>query len=549
MQVNEVCSNDMTFTQLLVNFIKENKQIFVLYILCILILPFQDVALPHLIGKLYDCIKKPKCSNLWILLFFIIVIVVMLQVFIIFADYIDHKLFPAMQKFVRDSMILHQFDINKDRLGDVEFGVLMSHILKLPTIMYGFIDIIKVNVIPSILTLIFCTGYITWIKWWLGLILFTILIICCIITYFQTPKCVNLARTRELEYSKIFGQVDDIMTNIQTILTYDKQKDEMSQLDVHQNKYTELTEKTLTCALTIKVVMIPLIISFIIGLIYYCWKAKIGEGKFITLIILSFLVYSATLKITTSTKELLFKWGIIQHSLQAFKRCKDIVKQNDVLEHIQDKMSDGIVFKNVSYSYPNNKIVFKNFNAIVPKNKVTLLVGPIGSGKTTFINLLLKYQKCQQGEIYIDQVPYSDLTLSDIRTTTFYLPQNPRLLNRTVYENIVYGITGIDIDMVNTVVHNLELDDFVQNLPQGLDTNVGVGGSKLSGGQKQIVWLIKLFLMNPNYILLDEPTSALDADTKKIVIDLVVKAMANRTVLIITHDEFLEKYAENVITL
>jgi len=177
-------------------------------------------------------------------------------------------------------------------------------------------------------------------------------------------------------------------------------------------------------------------------------------------------------------------------------------------------------------------------------------VGKIGSGKSTLISLLMKYQTPQAGEIFIKGVPYSTLSSKEIRKRVCYIPQSPILLNRSVYENIVYGLSAPpNAEEIMATIKQLGLTSFLENLPKGLDTNVGVHGSKLSGGQRQIIWILKALFSKPDIIIMDEPTAAVDDSTKQSVHKLLTKVMKDKTVIMITHDPYLLKFASRVITM
>jgi ABC-type dipeptide/oligopeptide/nickel transport system ATPase component len=182
--------------------------------------------------------------------------------------------------------------------------------------------------------------------------------------------------------------------------------------------------------------------------------------------------------------------------------------------------------------------------------ETTLIVGEIGSGKSTIISLLLKYQTPQRGEIFLQGIPYSSIPTEELRQRIIYIPQTPILLNRTVYDNIVYGIpANISKEKVEALIHDTKLSRFLSNLPKGLDTSVGVHGNHLSGGQRQIVWILKAILMNPEIIIMDEPTAAVDDETKSIIHYLLKNIVRGKTVIMITHDPYLLKFANRIITL
>jgi ABC-type multidrug transport system fused ATPase/permease subunit len=140
-----------------------------------------------------------------------------------------------------------------------------------------------------------------------------------------------------------------------------------------------------------------------------------------------------------------------------------------------------------------------------------------------------------------------------------HVPQSPALLNRSIYENVIYGTErkggkGDAVASKSEVTElfiSLGLASFLATLPNGLDTSVGVGGSSLSGGQRQIVWIVKLYLLDPEVVLLDEPTASIDEETKALVVALLERIVKdrNRTCILVTHDPYLLRLADVVITL
>ena len=151
--------------------------------------------------------------------------------------------------------------------------------------------------------------------------------------------------------------------------------------------------------------------------------------------------------------------------------------------------------------------------------------------------------------IYYNKIPYNNISVEKIREIVGYVPQTPMLFNRTIYENIVYNNTSITKEQVLEIMHKFGLGEMLKKFPEGLDTNVGNGGTKLSGGQRQIVWILRVMLQNPEVIILDEPTSALDEGTKPIVQNMLETIMENKTTIMITHDQYLYKMADTIVEL
>jgi ABC-type multidrug transport system fused ATPase/permease subunit len=294
-------------------------------------------------------------------------------------------------------------------------------------------------------------------------------------------------------------------------------------------------------------------VAFIVIMSYYCYNQikskKMEGGTFVSLLIISFVIINIMLSVLNSWKDFIMRWGIIEHSLKTFDSCDVIAQPYDGVA----RESTGIYFQDVNFTYVSvdqQRPVFKNFNLHIRPKEVTLIMGEIGSGKSTILNLMLKYQVPQQGEIFLHGVPYSTLKNTEVRQRIGYIPQTPVLMNRSIYENIVYGLQEEPPkEEVEALMRNLGLGQFLNKLPQGLDTSVGVHGSKLSGGQRQITWVLKAILMNPEIIIMDEPTSAVDEETKGVLHYLLENVMEGKTVIMITHDKYLLKFADRVVTM
>ena len=550
----QTCKQTMTFSSIMWGFIKENKEIFALYVAFILCLPIKDVLVPHLVGKLYACVKSGfKNSCLWPLLLILVTIMIILQVIGVLSDFVDHHMFPAIQSYARFIMMRHQFKEIRGN-GDVDTGILMSHMFKLPGMYFSLLESFKGSVIPGVVTLTVCSIYIAWVAGPLvGLVLAVTLIVPSIVAYFTFNKCVNSSLSRDQVHSNIYSKIDDVITNINTVVVTGSQERELERIDQDQIMFKNYSIDTVKCSLIVKYVAVPLVLLFIIFLCYRAYSTHIPEGKVVSLLIVCFVIFSTIMSLTETYKTVVMKWGPIQNSLSMFTSCQvgHVIKQEG---HEQDHNAPRpgyLEFIDLTYYYPNGKVVFNHKNLSFELGKTTIIRGAIGSGKSTIISLLLKTQLPQGGEIWWDGVPYSDIKEADIRERMFLVPQNPKLLNRTLYENITYGLDTNNQHSkqdVYDLIQRLDLiKPFLSVMPEGLDTPVGVGGSKLSGGQRQITVLIKLFLGDPEVVLLDEPTSSLDEETKELVMNLLVQAIKGRTVIAVTHDAFLMKYADNVL--
>ena len=197
----------------------------------------------------------------------------------------------------------------------------------------------------------------------------------------------------------------------------------------------------------------------------------------------------------------------------------------------------SIMYSHVYHKY-NDKFVLENINLNIQKGDNVAFVGQIGSGKSTMIKLLLGFQPLRMGHITIGGVDVNDISNKELRKYIFYIPQKPKLFNRTLYENIVYGLANPPTkDTILTLLEDLGLTDLKVEFGEKMDESVGVEGNKLSGGQRQIVWLMRS-MFRPSYILvLDEPTASLDPENKKKMISVIQKMSVGKTVIIVSHDD------------
>lgn len=536
---------------LFMDIIEQNKSLFIIFIVVLLSIPIRDILMPRLIGSLYDSIKNGK--NIEYILGGILAIVILLQVVGVISDYVDTKIHPSINKIVREKMMAHIFKVKENNYSDVDIGNIISKIVKLPSIIHNHIDNIRLKIIPVLITLIFIVGYMFYTDYMLALPLLVVLTIFIATLNYTLDKCSPIALRKDELYSLVISNTDDVLRNMITVLSFNNVEKEFDRLDVIQDEYTQKTEGALYCTLIAKYINIPCVLAYIIFACYYSYskvKSKqMTSGEFITIVIISFMIMNILLGFLDSWLHVVLRKGIIENSLSVFEECK--IKRDPYLKPAAS--AAGIRFQDIEFSYITNdtkRPIFKDFNLDINLYEKTLIVGEIGSGKSTIISLLLKYQTPQKGEIFLKGVPYSDIPNSTVRKNICYIPQSPILLNRTVYDNIVYGITPTPSkEAVVKLINDMRLDRFLNGLPKGLDTSVGVHGSKLSGGQRQITWVLKAILTNPEIIIMDEPTSAVDDETKGTIHFLLEKVMQGKTVIMITHDPYLLKFANRVIKM
>lgn len=226
--------------------------------------------------------------------------------------------------------------------------------------------------------------------------------------------------------------------------------------------------------------------------------------------------------------------------------------ENTIKEPLNPKqlssLSHGIEFKNVSFRYGNENVL-EGFNLKVNKGHTVALVGQSGSGKSTVANLVTRFYDVNQGSIEIDGFNIKDISKKSLRGLMGLVTQDSILFNETVKNNIALGKENATEEEVIEAAKIANAHEFIMELPQGYETNIGDSGNKLSGGQKQRLSIARAVLKNPPIMILDEATSALDTESEKLVQDALEKMMRNRTSIVIAHRLSTIQNADSIVVM
>lgn len=219
----------------------------------------------------------------------------------------------------------------------------------------------------------------------------------------------------------------------------------------------------------------------------------------------------------------------------AFLEEKEMTKENNLTEKLnKDKVKGKIEFKNVKFGYDKDKIIIKDFTATASPSQKIAIVGPTGAGKTTMVNLLMKFYEINSGDIKIDGVSIKDLTRENIHDLFTMVLQDTWLFNGTVKENIVYNRKNISDKKVEEVCEVVGVDHFIKTLPNGYDSLI-TDTDSISAGQRQLLTIARGMINDAPFLILDEATSNVDTRTEELVQKAMDKLMENKTSFIIAH--------------
>lgn len=269
-----------------------------------------------------------------------------------------------------------------------------------------------------------------------------------------------------------------------------------------------------------------------------------------------FILYFYVLRRFTAEANIFSKFKMIMAELSG------LIEELSTLLHDEGKyqigsgkkifpgIKENILLKNLSFSYNKENLIVKNLNLSIKRGEILAIVGPTGSGKTTLINILMRFYDCPEGSFYIDGVDAREFDLTSLLSHIAVVSQDAVFFNETLRANLIYGLgRKVSEGDLKEVLKKARLSDLIQTLPQGLDTPIGDRGTRLSGGEKQRLAIARALLKNAEILILDEATSALDSITEKLVQEAIDEILKGRTAIMVAHRLSTIKDADKVVVM
>tara|TARA_Y100000389_G_scaffold191863_1_gene218659 strand:- start:2419 stop:4119 length:1701 start_codon:yes stop_codon:yes gene_type:complete len=531
------------------DYLIENKIIFSSCLILLFTYPLQKVVLPKYYGKvisnLGDSSKKKFIENAKMLL----IVYASIQFLHSIFQKIQGLLIPKFSEFALKRLFTSLLKNDNEDFENMKVGEILAKITKLPHLIYRYLDILKSVVFSQIIVLGTCIFhyYNVSLKLLLAFILVVFGVFCLQIITFKLTM--TLETKREEEQDKIYQHFQDVLNNMISVLICKGEKHEKDKLTSIFSEFTKIFKKVLNVNFIMRVIFSLFNIFSFCLLNYILYKDYLSKN-------ITKEQFSTTFIITYSVLQL-FNDGA--YSVRLFvdmtSQIKDmedffnykIFKSSTIKDETKKFVNGDIVFENVNYKYKKDgeeHHALKNINITIKKNENVALVGHIGSGKSTMVKCLLKLNKVNSGRVTIGGIDINNLSKDELYSNVFYIPQKPKLLNRTLYENITYGLNVKDKDKkemlqkINNIMEFMKLDQVTKNtFKDKMDHTIGVDGSKISGGQRQIVWIIRALLRDMSIIIMDEPTSSLDKTNKQKIYNIIEEIGINKTIIIISHDD------------
>ena len=371
----------------------------------------------------------------------------------------------------------------------------------------------------------------------LTLIVLAILLISVIVTYYVSNLTQKIFSRDVTSLSELSSITEEALTGNLVIQSYNKQKDIVDTLD-------KSIEKQYSAAKTLEFTVFSIYpsirfitqIAFVISAVI---SAVLVINGHLTLgLAQAFLQYVTQISDPVTTAAYII--NSLQNALVSVERIYDILElpeEVDLTEdtHLLDNTKGQIVFENVSFGYTKDKLLMKNVNFTAKAEQMVAIVGPTGAGKTTLINLLMRFYDVNGGRILFDGVDISKVSRKELRVNFGMVLQDTWLFKGTIAENIAYGKPDATREEIIEAAKLAKCDSFIRKLPQGYDTIITSENGMVSQGEQQLLTIARTILPNPKVMILDEATSSIDTKTEKDIQAVISELMKGRTSFVIAH--------------
>ncbi|AIL12468.1 hypothetical protein IM40_01290 [Candidatus Paracaedimonas acanthamoebae] len=462
---------------------------------------------------------------------------IVMEIAMRFQGYITYKTLPRFRAAIRDEIFEYTRQHDHTFFANNFAGAIANKISDLPRASEDIFLTLVHNLFSTTLTFLISLFILAQVSWFFATLLSAYYFLIVGITIIFQPWIDRTSQAHAESIVRLNGQIVDIFSNIINVRLFARGSYERKYLKQFQDEEIFKSEKA-DFAIQFLNFFRGVLCSFFIGgmiwgLVYGWHEGWVTIGDFSLITITSFNLLGMIWHMTYNMNSLFKDMGTMRAALSL------VIQKHAITDFLGAKdlnVTKGeIYFANVTFNYQRNTNLFKNQNIVIEAGQKVGLVGFSGCGKTTFVNLILRFFELNEGRILIDGQDIARVTQDSLRAHIAMIPQEPTLFHRTLLENIRYGRLEASGEEVIEAAKQAHCHNFIMELEQGYQTIVGERGTKLSGGQRQRIAIARAILKNAPILILDEATSALDSATEKLIQESLKELMRERTTIVIAH--------------
>lgn len=444
---------------------------------------------------------------------------------------------PRFEANVRLSVLNHIISHSYQYFSNQLSGDIANKVKELPRAIVSIKDIVCWNCMSTLWVVLVTLIMIVPISPLFSCIFAAWIVIHFVITILLVKYINNASEKNAEDKSILDGIVVDIISNITFVKLFASSTYELEYTKDKQAKEI-ISNRKLINSMNIFQICIYMPIMIMLGSTVFFlvsnWQSEhITTGEFVFIFSMLFFISQQMWHLSNALANLFRDIGAAQQAIKFINSPQQVL---DVPNALPIKIDKGeIIFRNVTFNYEGNVDLFKNQTVIIKPGEKVGLVGLSGSGKSTFVNLILRLFDVESGVITIDGQDIRTVTQDSLRKGITMIPQNNSLFHRTLSDNLCYGQTGISHEEMIVASKNAHCHDFIMQFKDKYNSLVGEHGAKLSGGQRQRIAIARAMLKDTHILILDEATSSLDSLTEKNIQAAFYELMHGRTTLVIAH--------------
>ncbi|MGE7641131.1 ABC transporter ATP-binding protein [Peribacillus frigoritolerans] len=452
-----------------------------------------------------------------------------------FSIYLLNRIGQSVVAGIRDQLWKKLLVLPVSYFDDHPSGETVSRMTNDTTVVKGLISEHLSNFVTGIISIVGSMIVLFVLDWKMTLLMFTAIPLSVLILMPLGKKMHKISKGMQDETASFTAVLQQVLTEIRLVKASNAEALEYQNGQKGIQKLFQFGLKEAKIQALIAPLMSFVMMALLVLILGY-GGMRVSSGALTAGALVAFIMY--LFQILMPMAQLASFFTQFQKATGATERIISILdsaEEEDAKQPVQN-MSQSISVDHLNYSYNNGEQVLKDISFNVEAGKVTAIVGPSGSGKTTLFSLFERFYKPQEGSISIGGTSINDFTLLSWRSQIGYVSQESPIVSGTIRDNICYGIDrDITDEELNQVAKMAYADQFISELPNGYDTEVGERGMKLSGGQRQRIAIARAFLRNPKILMLDEATSSLDSKSEKVVQQALNHLMKGRTTIVIAH--------------
>ena len=522
-------------------FIKAHPKFFIINCMLMSLVPINEVFMSRLYGRLFDAIQK----NTFTMNHFYAILgtMIFLQIGFAYSDFFNSKQMTEFQQYCKTrflNMVFEKFNNNKIEPNP---GDTLSKILRTQHILADWYSKIFSWLIPISLQLIITVGYLGTIDIRLGVYLLILLTVFTLFLTNSTSLCNKNNVLLDEQLTKLNDGMGDVLTNYLSVYKEQSLDSELRLLKSDFKTYQNYHNETIVCSIKYRLMLSTIIIVFLTAFVRRCYSMlkdrTIKKAVFYSMFMILANLISNMVYMIDMHRDMIFDWGLIKNS--GFDTIEKMpVIQYDCKKKFVPDDKAILEINNLYYKYKSKKhYTLSNINLKVMPRERLAITGHIGSGKSTLMKIILKLLYPERGTITLKQKCIFDMGVKEYFKMVGFMPQNCLLFKRSIMENIMYdNVTVTEQEIIYTIKK--------YNLMKHFKNGLNISTDSLSGGQRQLVWFLRIYFKNPELIILDEPTASLDKETKDLFVHLMDTMLKDKTIVIITHDQYLLKFVTRV---